>query len=144
MELIWRNILPFLGKKLLLIDKVSIRNSGPRLIIWMMIIMKELIFSNLIGKTHFLNSTENLTKKLFIKLETFWNNGLSSSMIYKLKNKPLLKHDILNILMMLSNLKLSWMKFQLVKRTKEKMLQLTGRYLMILKWITLFIPIQMA
>jgi hypothetical protein len=65
-------------------------------------------------------------------------------MIHKLKNKPLLKHDILNILMMLSNLKLSWMKFQLVRRNKEKTLQLTGRYLMILKWITPFTPIQMA
>lgn len=144
MELIWKNILPSLENKVLLIDKVLIRNFGPRLIISMMIIMKELTFLNLIGKTHFLNNMENLIKKLFIKLETFWNNGLSSSMIHKLKNKPLLKHDILNILMMLSNLKLSWMKFQLVRRNKEKTLQLTGRYLMILKWITLFTPIQMA
>jgi hypothetical protein len=99
--------LPSLENKVLLIDKVLIRNFGPRLIISMMIIMKELTFLNLIGKTHFLNNMENLIKKLFIKLETFWNNGLSSSMIHKLKNKPLLKHDILNILMMLSNLKLS-------------------------------------
>lgn len=144
MELIWKNILPSLENKVLLIDKVLIRNFGPRLIISMMIIMKELTFLNLIGKTHFLNNMENLIKKLFIKLETFWNNGLSSSMIHKLKNKQLLKHDILNILMMLSNLKLSWMKFQLVRRNKEKTLQLTGRYLMILKWITLFTPIQMA